>query len=251
VLIYKVARSIRIIFGFAWLNGVIAAKRNPLWVISYLITPFSLLVLFFVWGGESLARNAVIGGLVSMAAMNGIGLMGDVAYYKNFVKLQDMMVASPMTALHYMLGLALSGFLFSTPGLLLMLLFAGKLIGLSIMSLLVIIIVYIMLLLSTAGIGFTVATFVREERYVWPLSNILSFGLMILPPVYYPYTLLPSSLVGPAVTLPTSNAAMILQYITGLIPKLPYNIAALLAILGAETVVFLWISLKKSQWREK
>jgi len=251
MLIQRITRSIRMIFGFAWLNGVVAAKRNPLWVISYLITPLSLLVLFLVWGGQSLARNADIGGLVSMAAMNGVGLMGDVAYYKNFVKLQDMMVASPMGALQYMLGLALSGFLFSLPGLLLMLLFAGKLIGVSLASLAILMIVYVLLLLSTAGIGFTIATFVREERYVWPLSNILSFSLMILPPVYYPYTLLPSSLVNITVVIPTSNAAMILQYTTSLVEKVPYHPLVLLGILGIETIIFLWISLEKSQWREK
>lgn len=239
------------IIAFAWLNGIIAAKRNPLWVISYLATPLSLLVLFSVWGGESLLKNAVVGGLISMAAMNGVGLMGDVAYYKNYVKLQDMMVASPMTSIHYMMGLAVSGFFFSIPGLLVMITISIGLINLTISRMFIIMIVYVLLLLSTAGIGFTLATFVKEERYVWPLSSILSFTLIILPPVYYPYSLLPNDLWSIALFIPSSNAAMIAHYYTGIIEQLPVHPFLVMFILFIESLLFLWISLSKSQWREK
>jgi len=243
--------SFRRVLGFAWLNGIVAAKRNPLWVLSYLITPLSLLVLFFVWGGEKLAANAVVGGLVSMAAMNGIGLMGDVAYYKNVVKLQDMMVASPMRSFEYMFGLSMSGFLFSIPGLATMLAFSSKFLEVSATTVGVILLVYFLLLLSSSGIGFTIATFVREERYVWPLSNILSFALMILPPVYYPFTLLPRAMWALAALVPTSASAMLIHYYTGLIDKLPCAPVLVFALLAIEGALFLWISVARSQWREK
>lgn len=247
----RVARSLRMVLGFAWLNGIVAAKRNPLWVISYLVTPLSLLVLFYVWGGIEFARNAVIGGLISMATMNGIGLMGDVAYYKNFIKLQDMMVASPMGAFQYMMGLALSGLLFSLPGLLLMLALLLNLTDITLCGFIILILAYVLLLLSMAGIGFTLSTYVKEERYVWPLSTILSFALTILPPVYYPYDLLPTIASGLALVIPSSNAAMVAQYLAGVVEETPTHLAMMMLIMAAESVLFLWISINKSQWREK
>lgn len=246
----RLITGLRMIIGFAWLNGVIAAKRNPLWVVSYLITPISLFVLFYVWGGREFALNAVIGGIISMATMNGIGLMGDVAFYKNMIKLHDMMVASPMSSIHYMFGLAVSGLLFSVPGLCVMLILVYSFLGLSVSSFLSILLIFFILVLATAGLAFTLATFVKELRYVWPLSNILSFALIILPPVYYPYTLLPKSLGLLSVLIPSSNASMMLNYILNNFRTLPLDAKLVFGLLLAEAVVFLWISLYKSQWRE-
>lgn len=243
--------GLRMIIGFAWLNGVVAAKRNPLWVISYLITPLSLLVLFYVWGGRSLAINAVIGGIVSMATMNGIGLMGDVAFYKNMVKLQDMMVASPMSSFHYMFGLALSGLLFSIPGLILMLALAHTFLDVSGWIYAIVLIIFLLVVIATAGIGFTIATFVKEIRYVWPLSNILSFVLIIIPPVYYPYVLLPRELGLVSLFIPSSNASTILHYLTKTVQVTPVSVLFIFLILAAEAIGFLWISVHRSEWRER
>lgn len=243
--------GLRMTLALAVLNGVVAARRNPLWVLSYMIAPLGILLFFSLWGGESFARWALIGGLTAMAVSNGVGLMGDVAFYKNHVKLQDMVVASPMGPLHYMMGLALSGFFFSLPGLAVMWVLLVALHGPSLLQQVTILAIYVTLAMLTAGIGFTLATFVREERFAWPLSSILSFMLLMAPSVYYPHTVLPHWASALAVLIPSSSAAMLMHKTVGNISTLPLPVALVVLTAALETALFFWLALTRSRWRER
>jgi len=247
-LLYEQARSAA---ALGWLNGLVAAKRNPLWVASYLAAPLSFLVLVRVFFKEEMVGFAIVGGLLMTVASNGISLMGDVVFYKRVVKLQEMVVASPMRPLAYLLGLVLSGLLFALPGLAIFgalmavegLLTLGNAASVCAASLLA--------LASLSGLSFTLATMVKEERFVWPLTGILTFAFTVLPPVYYPCALLPKALQLAAVAVPTSNAAMLLQAHAGLLPLLPAPEPAVWAVGLAEAIAFLALAAKLSRWRER
>ena len=249
-LLYLLYRQVRGAFAFGWLNGVIAAKRNPLWVVSYLIAPISFLILIRIFAREEMLGFALVGGMLMTVAANGIGIMGDAVFYKNTIKLQDMMVASPMTPLAYLFGLVLSGLFFALPGLVL---FGVLMAGYGLLSaenVLVLALASLVSLVSLSGLGFTLATFVGEERFVWPLLSILTFLLTVLPPVYYPSTFLPEPLQVAAVFVPTSNAAMIFHKHTGLLETLPISEVLVWVVGLLEAAVFQAIAMYRSRWRE-
>ncbi|MCD6409884.1 MAG: ABC transporter, partial [Candidatus Verstraetearchaeota archaeon] len=72
--------------AFAWLNGVIAAVRNPLWIAAYLTPPLTLLILFNILVAGEMKGYALAGGFVIILATNGLWLTGDAAYYRLYLK---------------------------------------------------------------------------------------------------------------------------------------------------------------------
>jgi len=246
----RILAQIRAAYALGWLNGVVAARRNPLWLISNLIPPTSFLILMRLYARPDMLLFALVGGLVMTIASNAIGLMGDTVFYKREVKFQDMMVASPMRPVSYMFGLMLSGLFFSIPGIsiFIVLMVYYKILNLG--NLLIYLFASLLSLLSLSGLSFTLATFVKEPRFVWPLSGILSFAISVIPPVYYPSTILPHWIAGISMFIPTSTAAALFHYHSGLIDSLPLPEAILWAILIIETIAFLEISMYRSRWRE-
>ncbi len=250
VILRKIYVQARSAFAFGWLNGVVATKRNPLWVINYLVAPLSFLVFISIFAREEMLGYAMVGGLLMTITSNGIGLMGDTVFYKNTIKLQDMMVASPMTPLAYLGGLVLSGLFFAVPGLIIFWALMAKYGLLTLSNIHLLALASLFSLASLSGIGFTLATFVKEERFVWPLLGILTFALTVLPPVYYPHTLLPQFLRLIAIFIPTSGTAMIFHKHTGLLESLVVPEIVIWTVLLAESIIFLGIAMYRSRWRE-
>ncbi|MDP8889202.1 MAG: ABC transporter permease, partial [Thermoproteota archaeon] len=81
------------------------------------ISPFSLLFVLFVVSGGQYVHFAVAGSLVMALVGYGLALGQDISFYKTEYKVQDVFVASPVSPLTYMIGLALSELLFGLPAL--------------------------------------------------------------------------------------------------------------------------------------
>lgn len=243
--------QLRSILAVAWINGWLAVKRYPLWIVAYLTPPLSLLIFIALFTSEEMVGFALSGGLIMVVASNGIGLMGDAAYYRIYLKFQDMVVASPTRPLSYMLGLALSGFIYATPGIMIFVLLMwhfGYLIrGGEIL-------LYLLLCwASTASLGFAISGFLKEARHVWPLISILTFIFTIIPPVYYPSSALPGWIRFLGEAVPTGGAATLLHHAMSL-PRSSLTgleVVRLAIILTIETVLLLFLALRKSRWREK
>ncbi|MEM1619162.1 MAG: ABC transporter permease [Fervidicoccaceae archaeon] len=248
----ELRRQARAALALGWLNGVVAARRNPLWVLSYLAPPLSLLMMIKIFAVEEALNYALIGGLLMTAASNGLGIMGDAVFYKNTVKLQDMLVASPMRPLSYVAGLVLSSLLFAIPGFAIFgaLMVSRELVGLE--SAPSVLFATLLATASLACLGFTLATFVREERFVWPLLGILTFTLTILPPVYYPIDRLPWALRLASLLVPTSNAAALIHVEVGLVrpEELPVGEAAAWLVALVEAALLAAAATYRSRWRE-
>ena len=105
------------ILVIAYATGILWLKRNPLSLIFSAISPFSLLFVLFVISNGQYTQFALIGSLVMALVGYGLALGQDISYYKIEYKIQDMFVASPVSATTYMIGLALSEILFGFPAL--------------------------------------------------------------------------------------------------------------------------------------
>src|SRR5215208_4116387 len=101
----------------AYMTGILWLRRNPISLLFSAISPFSLLFVLFIVSNGQYLQFAVSGSLVMALVSYGLALGQDISFYKTEYKIQDVFVASPVSALTYMTGLALSQILFGLPAL--------------------------------------------------------------------------------------------------------------------------------------
>ena len=111
LLAFKQALLIAYLTGFLWL------RRNPMSMVFTAISPFSLLFVLFVISNGHYIQFAIAGSLVMALVGYGLALGQDISFYKTEYKIQDVFVASPVSPLTYMTGLAFSELLFGLPAL--------------------------------------------------------------------------------------------------------------------------------------
>ena len=108
---------VRQVFLIAYMTGVLWLRRNPMSLVFTAISPFSLLFVLFVISDGQYIHFAVADSLVMALVGYGLALGQDISFYKTEYKVQDVFVASPVSPLTYMVGLALSELLFGLPAL--------------------------------------------------------------------------------------------------------------------------------------
>src|ERR671933_1797896 len=113
----KIFLPIRQAFLIAHMTGILWLRRNPMSMVFTAISPFSLLFVLFVISNGQYTNIAVVGSLVMALVGYGLSLGQDISFYKTEYKIQDVFVASPVSPLTYMTGLALSELLFGLPAL--------------------------------------------------------------------------------------------------------------------------------------
>src|SRR5918996_3940984 len=137
----------------AYTTGILWLRRNPLSLIFSAITPFSLLFVLYIISDGQYTQFAISGSLVMALVGYGLALGQDITYYKTEYKIQDMFVASPISPLIYMTGLALSEILFGFPALV-VLLFLIFYIGVSFLYIPLLIFIILIVWFSTSSMGF-------------------------------------------------------------------------------------------------
>lgn len=230
--------SLRSLLYLAIFNGYIPMRHNPLWVISSFLSPFSFFFLVLVIGRQEAIGYALIGGVVLSMSASTFGLLGDIIWYRSSLKIQEMFLATQTPYWAYILGLALSAYIWGSPSIagFIVLLIAYGIIR-DPLGLIYILSLTAMLWITISFIVFLISTYIRSERLVWPLASILGLALSIFPPVYYPITLLPEWIRPLAIIPPTSSASLLIQAYSGAISiEVPY-IYASIANLAAQTII--------------
>ena len=244
-------RQIVAALTIAWINGVLALRRVPLWILVYLLMPLTLLFFFSIYGNVILMKYALIGGAIMIAVSNGVAILGDAAFYRIYVKYQDLLVATPIKPTSYVIGLSLSMLVFSVPGLALFILLMWIMGMLTPIFTLTLTLCLIATWAFSSFMGFAISTLFKQLRHVWPLTTIISLLLSVLPPIYYPATILPKGLWWIGALAPTGAAAMILHHVAELAKLDPTTIAISIASIIGYTALFMILSITKIRWREK
>lgn len=182
--------QLRAILVLAWLNGLLPILRSPLWTVSTLAMPISLLILLTVlYRGVGMVMG-IVGGLVWTMLSSGTALIGDAAYYRLELKFQQMIVATPTSPLAYTIGLALSEVIFTLPGIALFAVLMVFNTTVNPWGSLEIATSLILLWYAISSIAFYSSTLFTYIRYTWAVVSLLTLSLGVLPPVYYPATYL-------------------------------------------------------------
>jgi ABC-2 type transport system permease protein len=246
----SVGTQLRATWGLIALNGIIPVKRMPLYLVNTLGAPFSFLFFIYVVSQGRLVGFGVAGGLVLTTFSIGTSLQADMTHFRLDLKLQDMLVASPMRASTYVLGMALSELAFATPGIAAFLVVGFVSARPGILALPVILATLVMIWLLGSSLGFFLATYLRDIRESFALSPILSLVLSVLPPVYYPVSILPESVRWLGYVAPTVDASQLIQGAFGITNLGTMDWIRDFSILLAFTVAFILLAAFKSQWRE-
>ncbi|MCI4340353.1 MAG: ABC transporter permease [Thermoplasmata archaeon] len=241
---------LRSLWTLTYLNGILPIRAQPLYLINLVASPLSFLFFITIASGGHLYAYAVAGGMLMTMLSIGTGLQTDIAHYKQDLKLQDVLVASPVEAWVYVAGLAFSELVYSLPGM-------GVFVALWIAggwatpaAALTLAGVLLLVWAFASALGFTLATYFEDVRETFVFSPLISLGLSVLPPVYYPISQLPGYLQKIAYLSPTTYAADLLHGAVGLGgPTLTGTIIDW-GVLLAFTVALLTISSYKARWRE-
>lgn len=239
--------NLRFIGTFIWYYGIRSIKRGPSYIISSILYPLVFLFLITIFSAGRYLDYAVIGGFISIVAMNAIYSGSDMAFQRLQLRTQDLFVATSIGPADYMLGMGLSYLATSLPGILVYSIIGAYLGLFGLANALLFTLLLIAVLLGTMAISFTIFGFIKHVRNIWGIAGIASILLTVLPPTFYPYTLLPKALLYAFMLSPITEVSMLSQGVFGLAPAAYYAIPVLII----EIAIYSGIGIKLMRWREK
>ncbi|MGA9168623.1 MAG: ABC transporter permease [Nitrososphaeraceae archaeon] len=244
LLAFKQALLIAYLTGFLWL------RRNPMSMVFTAISPFSLLFVLFVISNGHYIQFAIAGSLVMALVGYGLALGQDISFYKTEYKIQDVFVASPVSPLTYMTGLALSELLFGLPALIVLTALAASF-GTSLINLPLLLSNIVLIWGAMSAMGFFLSSHMLHMRNATQVISFVNVILTVIPPVYYSIERLPLALHYLAYLLPTTHASIILQYTMGLPTPKEWSVGLGITVQLVYLVGLVLLAKTKAIWRER
>lgn len=242
-------RPVRQAMLIAHTTGILWLQRNPMSLVFTAISPFSLLFVLFVVSGGQYVHLAVAGSLVMALVGYGLALGQDISFYKTEYKIQDVFVASPVSPLTYMMGLALSELLFGLPALtvlaILVMYFGGSLLTLPLLLATI-----LLLWSSMSAMGFFISSHMLHMRNATQVISFVNVILAVLPPVFYSVSTLPDGLRYLSYAVPTTHASIMFQQTMGLATPADWSLGFGFAVQAAYLAAFVALAKTKAIWRE-
>ena len=233
----------------AHMTGILWLRRNPVSLVFTAISPFSLLFVLFVVSHGQYVQVAVAGSIVMALVGYGLSLGQDISFYKTEYKIQDIFVASEVSPLTYMMGLALSELMFGLPALaaLCSLLFVF---GAPLTAVPAVIANVLLIWASMSALGFFLSSHMLHMRNATQVISFVNVLVAVLPPVYYSALSVPEPWRTLTYAIPTTHASLLFQSILG--ERVPSDWSPLLGfgVQLAYLVGFISLAKVKAMWRE-
>jgi ABC-2 type transport system permease protein len=239
---------VRQVLLIAYMTGVLWLRRNPMSLVFTAISPFSLLFVLFVVSGGQYIHFAVAGSLVMALVGYGLALGQDISFYKTEYKVQDVFVASPVSPLTYMVGLALSELLFGLPALIVLatlVVYFG-----SIFSIPLLVATILLIWGAMSAMGFFLSSHMLHMRNATQVISFVNVILAVIPPVFYSMDIMPEVLRPLAYAVPTTHASLMLQDIMGIPTPADWSLEFGFAVQIAYLLAFVTLAKTKALWRE-
>ena len=236
-------------FLIAYLTGILWLRRNPLSLIFSAISPFSLLFILFIISDGKYLPLSITGSLVMALVGYGLSLGQDISFYKNEYKIQDVFVASPVSPITYMVGLAISQILFGLPALLVLLSLATLFLS-SLIYIPLLIITTLLVWASMSSMGFFLSSHMLHMRNVSQIISFVNVILSILPPVFYSIEILPVPFQYASYFVPTTHASLMIQSMMGIAMPKEWSIEFGLFVQVAYLIGFVILAKVRALWRD-
>ncbi len=238
-----------LIVGWRWIS------RNPAVAITPVLLPFIFLYFLSLISPPSLLPLEVVGAMLFTMQNIGSWVLGDSAFWRIECSLQDMFVASPLSRVRYLFGIAIENLIAMLPALAVLtalLVWAGGREGtpLTPYAFLVLVACLAVLWVLFSAVGIGISSRLRTQREIWPVGNLTFTILGMLSPLYYPLSALPPLWQDAARFLPTTYAALLIQGALGITPATPDQMVFYACLLVTCAAVGLVIMLRLYRWGE-
>lgn len=240
---------LRSIGAISYYTGILVVIRSPGFIVFSSTTPFTVLFFLFVVGGPGYISYGLIGATISILVGAGLFLGADATFNRLQFKFQDFCVASPLSAVDYMIGLSLGELTFVTPSLAVLLALFAYL-RLITWSFPLAIIVMLLAWVFASAFGFFLSTFILRSRSAFSVTSLVSTLLTVVPPVFYPIQVIPKNLRFLAYLAPTTHLSILMQSVLGLQSYPSYQLAVSWAVLLGFTIFFFLLAAFKARWRQ-
>ena len=202
-------------------------------------------LLVFVWVLDpSLLPLTVVGAMVYSVFLIGQRVLNEAAYIRIDHKLNELYHASPMSPESYFLGMSLGILVAYTPPLVVLFVILEFLYPMSLAATGMLVLALLGVWAFSSSLGYYVSTVFKDMKTIWPYSSLLTNLFGIVPPVFFPLSILtarfPLAWV-PALLVPTSSATALVEAVAGMqtLTTEQYLVAAgSLAFLAASMLLF-------------
>ena len=208
--------------------------RQPTWLLQSVLSYIGFAILLYVWGGVEGLRNLIIAMIVGGLWGTGINIVAQSVGWYRVSKVQEMFIVSPVGPIHYIVGTFLASIVFPLTALIALIPLIYVLNAWCVM-------IYSLLMgFTTLYVGIMVGLYivlrVEKPMNVSAITNPISWLLTILPPVYYPASIIPNdTLRAISLLAPTSAAAEIARQLSG--------IKSIIDVSIPTTILTFWITL--------
>jgi len=177
-------------------------------------------LLVFVWVLDpTLLPLTVIGAMVYSVFLIGQRVLNEAAYIRIDHKLNELYHASPMSPESYFLGMSLGILIAYTPPLVVLFAILEFLHPMSFAATGMLVLALLGIWAFSASLGYYISTLFKDMKTIWPYSSLLTNLFGIVPPVFFPLSVLtvrfPWAWV-PALLVPTSSATALIEAVAGL-----------------------------------
>jgi ABC-2 type transport system permease protein len=237
------------IVGWRWIS------RNPAVAITPVLLPFIFLYFLSLISPPSLLPLEIVGAMLFTMQNIGSWTLGDSAFWRIECSLQDLFVASPLSRVRYLFGIAFSNLIAMLPALAILfalLTWVGGMHGhpMTPLGALALFVALATMWVLFSSVGIAISSRVKTQREIWPVGNLTFTILGMLSPLYYPLSALPPLWQDVARFLPTTYAALLVQGALGITPASPTQLVLYAGALGLSAVVGLAITLRLYKWGE-
>ncbi len=219
-------------------------RRQPIWLVQDLFIVIGFAIIMFVWGGLQGLKNVLVAWFISGAWGMGVNLVAQFIGWDKQGKVMDMFIASPVRPFHYVFGYFLSSLIFPVVDLAYMLVLIIYLNAWTIV--LASLVAFLPLLLVSTLIGLAIVMRIKKPTNISAITNPLQMLLIIIPPVFYPASVIPETARYLVLLIPTAAGAEMARQLSGL--STWHNIWYPAAVLIAWVVIGIASSAKTVKW---
>jgi ABC-2 type transport system permease protein len=216
-------------------------QKEPLAFISDLIIP--LIIFMIVQLGTGKGAESLVGILVAIAWSSGsFALARKLAQYRVW-RLMDMFIASPVKPLEFALASALAHLTILILPATVITIIMILLQGISLTALASIVLSIIISWFVGTSFGLYMYGRLADPLRISSVANLLNLLIILIPPVLYPISFLPSNIQLASIIIPTVSLKLLALHLIGVETGIPFYLPLVIVIIYL--IIFMILAIRE------
>jgi len=198
-----IKEAFRRVIGIAYLESR-WIKRQPLWIVQGLVAGIGFIFILFAWGSTEALRNLIVAYVIAGSWGLGLNIIAQAIGWARTLGEYEWYVASPITLYDYFLGTVLGTMPFLLSNIIPAIILA-VILNISLVRFLALMSLMPISLLIGMFLSLSIILRIRSPTNISAITNPLYTATTILPPVYYPLSILPKEIRFVCLAIPTTS----------------------------------------------